>query len=446
MSNPTSPIAVVPSPRKALPATVKNTIMICDYMTKLGMSPKEFMVTFLSSTADEIVFRQRLSKIGLGARQTRSIFKNLGRLTSASNQGRDVWEKLILDEASKIVNAQEVTRAEFPVGGYVSSSAITPDFFSESAEKRRNELVQTALSMKKKQAARDSDDVMESSQNDTSSLGSDGAAPGETRIEGAVDDVTVMSMENLVFPLCNAIPVANGLMALAGGVSCRVHDWLHALGLASSRPTVLLAIDHFRQLQEKRMMDLFKINHKLMPFLCYDNVDINLKIHNTCVERNTRLFHGTWGYFNVIQPSLLAECTPEDLALPVFLDRMAVADRTPVDLSLFTPGPAESKHWRSVLKAQLAKALKDYITHIPGAPDVSKLPSLKMKPCPIDPIVMHKPNLHFLRMMDAPDSSAEGFQHNHEICAYCAHCEPGVCTEASPQVHQGYRFDSSGRL
>lgn len=206
----------------------------------------------------------------------------------------------------------------------------------------------------------------------------------------------------------NAIPVANGLMALAGGVSCRVHEWLHALGLASSRASILLSIEHFRILQEQRMMDLFKLNHKLMPFLCYDNVDINLKIHNSCIDRNSRLFHGTWGFFNVIQPSLLAECTPEDLALPRFLDAMAAADRSPVDLSLFTPRRPDTIHWRSVIKSQLGKALRDYISHIPGAPNPSFLPPLIVQPPDIDRIAMHQPNIHFLRMMDAPESSAEG--------------------------------------
>lgn len=206
----------------------------------------------------------------------------------------------------------------------------------------------------------------------------------------------------------NAIPVANGLMALAGGVSCRVNDWLHSLGLTTSRASTLLAIERFRVLQENRLIDLFRINHRLMPLLCYDNVDINLRIHNTRVEQNTRLFHGTWGYFIVIQPSLLAGCSQEGLGLPAFLESMAVADRKPVELSLFSPGCQESEHWRLVIKAQLAKALKDYIEHIPGAPAASHLPRLNLNPPSIDQIALHKPNIHFLRMMDAPDSSAEG--------------------------------------
>ncbi|EGG01482.1 uncharacterized protein MELLADRAFT_110975 [Melampsora larici-populina 98AG31] len=404
---------------KSIPVTVQNTILICDYINNLGMSPKEFMVTFLSSTEEEMVSRRRLSKVGLGGRQTRSIFKNLGRLTTPSNAGRDLWYKLILEEASQIVIEQEVTRGEFPAGGYVSSSAITPDFFSVAAEQRRNELVRSGMhflhtlihrkiahSLPKKSTNPKEDDVdMWPSQPSPTAALSEERSTGESRIDGAMDEATVMSMENLVYvkttprsqavhrlekvptAVCamiavtcnrhsNAIPVANGLMAVAGGVSCRVHEWLHALGLMSSRSVILLAIDHFRILQEKRMIDLFKINHKLMPFL--------------------------------FQPALLAECSKEEVGLPVFLEAMAAADRAPVHIDLFAPAPAESKHWQLVIKSQLAKALIDYIDHIPGAPDATHLPPLSLKPPSIDQIPMHTPNIHFLRMMDAPDSSADG--------------------------------------
>ncbi|EGG05399.1 uncharacterized protein MELLADRAFT_64215 [Melampsora larici-populina 98AG31] len=87
---------------------------------------------------------------------------------------------------------------------------------------------------------------------------------------------------------------------------------------------------------------------------------------------------------------------------------MALADKKSVHLSSFCPTPAEAAHWVSVVKAQVAKALKEYVDHLPGAPDRLKLPSLMTKPPPIDPIDMHLPNIHFLRMIDAPDSSAEG--------------------------------------
>ncbi|KAH9810542.1 hypothetical protein DFH28DRAFT_1131935 [Melampsora americana] len=439
MSHPTQPKA-----SKPVPLTVRNTVMICDYINRLNMSPKEFMVTFLSSTHEDIIYRQRLSK------------------------GRDIWENLILEEASKIVNAQDMPRGSFPAGPFVSSNAITPDFFSDSYEKLRNNQVKSGMkflhtlvyrkvahSIKKKVSTHMEDDDSYEVDPVLSQSMSQGSVPGKTQIEDALDEATIRPIRPIPIPIsisisspppqsdlflsfapttstsylipsfqvptsvcamiaftcnrrCNAIPVANGLMTLASGVSCRVHEWLHALGLTTSRPSVLQALEHFRVLQESRIMDLFKINHKLMPFLCYDNVDINLKIHNTRVEKNSRLFHGTWGFFNVIHPSLLTGVPQEALGLSAFRDAMATAARKPVCLSLFAPGPEESKHWRLTVKAQLAKSLKDYIEHLPGGRDVKRVVPLPLKPPPIDPLEWRPSNIHFLRMMDAPDSSAEG--------------------------------------
>ncbi|EGG08451.1 uncharacterized protein MELLADRAFT_61738 [Melampsora larici-populina 98AG31] len=314
-SNPVSPPG-----SQEIPVTVQNAILICKYMTKLGVTPKQFMVTFLSSTQEELAVRRRLSKIGKGGRETRSIFKNLGRLTTASHQGRDEWDKLILDEvaccwASAIVNQQEITRGAFPMGAFVSSNAITPNFFTESAEKYQNDQVRsgmkflhtliyrkTAHAMKKKEVFPYEDVPLspEAQMQD-----------GEARVEGALDDDTVLSMENLVH--IKATPASQA-------------------------------------------------EHKLS----------------------------------------------KELGLPAFLESMAAAQRKPVKVSTFCPGAPEMKHWRLVLKAQVAKALIEYIDNIPGQPKNVQLPSLSITPPAIDPIEMHKPNLHFLRMMDAPDSSAEG--------------------------------------
>lgn len=88
MAHASTPLPTEQSAGKPMALTESKTILICDYINRLGMSPKEFMVTFLSSSQQEIVYRQRLTKVGMGGRQTRSIFKNLGRLTTSSDIGR----------------------------------------------------------------------------------------------------------------------------------------------------------------------------------------------------------------------------------------------------------------------------------------------------------------------------------------------------------------------
>ncbi|EGG09478.1 uncharacterized protein MELLADRAFT_104204 [Melampsora larici-populina 98AG31] len=359
---------------------------------------------------DALVGRRRLMKIGLAFKQTRSIVRNMGKLSRSCEQGRTDWEKLILEEASEIVNAQEVPRGHFPSGAYISSNRITPDYFGQSAESIRETQIKTgmnflhslihgklAISLNINQPeAEDNDDGGTGpemlSQQSTESYLQDTEAPADrdTNLDRSLDEETVLSMENLVYVkatpadqavlkltklpifICamiavscnrraNAIPMANSLMTYAGGVSCRVNEWLHCHGITTSRRSSLSAMDHLRHLQEDRMMDLFK-----------------------------------------------AKCSKDAVSLAAFCDAMSRADRKAVTMSSFCSTPAEAEHWKSVVKCQIATALKEYATYLPGSPDPRLLPQLQTRPPPVDQIEMHQPNIHFLRMMDAPDSSAEG--------------------------------------
>ncbi|EGG02077.1 uncharacterized protein MELLADRAFT_57220 [Melampsora larici-populina 98AG31] len=78
------------------PKTVISTLKICEYMNTLGFTPKEFMITFLSSTNKDIEYRRRLLKAGLGTKGTRSIVKNFGKLTSACDTGKEDWEAITM--------------------------------------------------------------------------------------------------------------------------------------------------------------------------------------------------------------------------------------------------------------------------------------------------------------------------------------------------------------
>ncbi|EGF98933.1 uncharacterized protein MELLADRAFT_113091 [Melampsora larici-populina 98AG31] len=206
-------------------------------------------------------------------------------------------------QASEIVNRQEPPRGHYPAGAYVSSNRVTPDFFSKSDERHRKEQITTGMSflhslihqkltvgLKKP----DTDHIEDDESNLPAERGPEAsseslmARDGSDPILDTVDDAAIMSLENLVFlnptpaeqaahkldtiPImicamianacnrrCNAIPLANGLMTLAGGVSCRVNEWLQAFSMTISRPSILKALDHLSCLQEKRMMELFKI-------------------------------------------------------------------------------------------------------------------------------------------------------------------------------------------
>ncbi|EGG01976.1 uncharacterized protein MELLADRAFT_110576 [Melampsora larici-populina 98AG31] len=363
--------------------------------------------------------------------------------------------------AVAIVNRQEVARGYFPAGAYVSSNAIDPDYFSEAAERHWEKQVTDGMpflhNLVKRKLAHayglqlpDSEEG-EEVEDDTEAAAAVAIAPvtgvqasnasaetsTDTLIDGPFDDATLLSLENLVFVkptpadraahkistlpkmICamiavacncraNAIPLANGLMALASGVSCRVNKWLHAFGLTTSRTSILQALDRLRVLQEQRLIDVFKANHKLLPLLCYDNIDINIKVHHTRVNASSRMFHGTWGFYIVFQAALQAKCAEDAVNLQTFLTSMASASRKPVRMSLFSPGVKESQHFVALVKGQLGKALREYAPFIIGDGVAKFPPKLHTRAPAVEPIAMHQANIHFLRMMDAPDNSAEG--------------------------------------
>ncbi|EGG01918.1 uncharacterized protein MELLADRAFT_66699 [Melampsora larici-populina 98AG31] len=130
-------------------------------------------------------------------------------------------------------------------------------------------------------------------------------------------------------------------------------------------------------------------------------------VQNHRLETASQTFHGTWGFIHVPPPGLLEGVLPEEVDLKAFEKAMSEAEGRPVDVSNFIPTPQQMLHWKSVILAQLATTLQTYVEHLPSS-ETFKLPTLNTKPTPIDPIPMYQPNIFFLRLMDAPDSSAEG--------------------------------------
>ncbi|EGF97544.1 uncharacterized protein MELLADRAFT_114250 [Melampsora larici-populina 98AG31] len=193
-----------------VPMMVQNCSKICELMTKLDSSPKEVMVTFLSSTHPEMVFRKRLMKAGLGAKTTRSIVNNLGKLACSSSQGQNDWEQL----ASEIVICQEIIRGHYPSGTYVSSHQITPDFFSEGAERLREEqitsgmsflhtLIHQKLAAGMKKVDTEAYDNDKGGQDAVNVLETKRATPSDrdnpNEILGTVDNASMLSLKNLVY-------------------------------------------------------------------------------------------------------------------------------------------------------------------------------------------------------------------------------------------------------
>jgi hypothetical protein len=161
----------------------------------------------------------------------------------------------------------------------------------------------------------------------------------------------------------NTAQLENSLTFLACGVSNQVKQFLHYIGFASSIWTANKALKTLgQQAEEKISQKLSKENNQpIAPFLCIHNLDFKQHIHSKSQGKNSKMFHGTWGYIHQINRSLLSLVSPSDLTLDSYLTAIEKIPFLSVSRQIFIPSPKEEKHWILVLKSQIAKVLLQYI-------------------------------------------------------------------------------------
>ncbi|PLW38725.1 hypothetical protein PCASD_11527 [Puccinia coronata f. sp. avenae] len=202
-----------------------------------------------------------------------------------------------------------------------------------------------------------------------------------------------------------AAQLENSLTFLACGVSNRVNRFLHYIGLASSNQTANKALKTLgQQAEEKISQKLSTENNKpIAPFLCIDNLDFEQRIHLKSQGKNSKMFHGTWGYIHQINHSLLSSVPPSNLTIDSYLAAMEKIPSLSVSPQMLIPSPEEEKNWILVLKSQIAKVLLQYIAK--SADHHTKVP---VTPPSIDQISNEPPDLTMLKLMIASDNSAQG--------------------------------------
>jgi hypothetical protein len=99
----------------------------------------------------------------------------------------------------------------------------------------------------------------------------------------------------------NGFQLTNSVRFLACGVSDRVHDYLHYLGLASSKRTAVSALNRLALNAERKLRLVMASSKKspMVPSICIDNLDMEQKVHNLSVGNRSHTFQGTWGYIHI---------------------------------------------------------------------------------------------------------------------------------------------------
>ncbi|KAH9807667.1 hypothetical protein DFH28DRAFT_913790, partial [Melampsora americana] len=214
----------------------------------------------------------------------------------------------------------------------------------------------------------------------------------------------------------NGKQLQNSLAFIACGVSERTNDYLHFIGLTSSRETGLKAMDTLGRASEKLIKSRMAKEYKLYPFMTLDNIDIQTRIHNTRIESTTKMFHGSYGYLHFLPDHLTKDIDPNEATADNLLKCVENSRSKPFEPASMLPDQKDENHWTLVLKSQLAAVLVEYeVTPNSAAHTVCK-GSLSLVPPPVDQIVMYTPDLMMLKMMNASDNSASGVAEMLEQC------------------------------
>ncbi|KAI7958063.1 hypothetical protein MJO29_006280 [Puccinia striiformis f. sp. tritici] len=426
---------------KAKPRSEDSKISaICNLLAQYNYNPKSFMMVFLKRREIRSAIQRRFWGTEKGWPTTLRLLKAIRGVVTKKSLGKGLWEEFILAEAIEIVKAQKPPRGTYPKGVYYNSNRITPFFFSLKSKIQRNNSISKIhmpflfklLSAKlndrparkktgsPQEAINIPDSCSEASEPSDASIEEEYMFDGKTRgapkpksslNHGSRARRTATIMCAMVAFICNrrnnGHQIGNAISLLACGVTERVSKFLQYIGLVSSRQTTHNALNRLSQQSERRIAA--KLGRTppnlptLAPFLCFDNLDFEQKIHSKSIGRDNHMFHGTWGYIHQISQKLLDQFPKSELTLQSYKEAMARVCKLRVTPKMFLPRPNEDAHWQCVLKSQIAEALLEHIAR----PSDSRI-KIATQPPVLDQLPADEPDITMLKLMTASDNSSQG--------------------------------------
>ncbi|EGG06063.1 uncharacterized protein MELLADRAFT_107092 [Melampsora larici-populina 98AG31] len=439
-------------------------ILLCISSNHLNI--KSFIKAFLSSQKPELVKAQHVWGSSAGLPSTERILCKIRDVLLKTKVGRKFWEEWVLSQAVLLVKKQHPPCGKVPKGFYIDASEVTPsDFdhgivyerdmtleklmpflfnliqstFTHSEVERVREATVRKARLEQKQAGGktpletrsaidenidiNSDDESEENIQPGSlpvaSLGGPGGSKEDEeyidRLNGYVYRKSKDHQENrktrhrsvarticsMISNVCNrrvnTLQVENGLTMLA------LNGYLNYIGLSVNRRTAINALEHLGQELKKKIVDVMGKDTSLAPFITLDNIDFQQHIHTSTVERESTMWHGSWGYIH--QPTI-----PEGISIKAedFTSEKlkAILDESqtkPIDLAKILPTPTEISDWELTLKSQISVALVKYV----AKPIEGKQVPYQHLPA-VRPLPAKKPDIMMLKMMSALDNSTSG--------------------------------------
>ncbi|KAI7951190.1 hypothetical protein MJO28_006874 [Puccinia striiformis f. sp. tritici] len=429
-SNPKSPIKADPIPQST------RLIEIFKFIQDNQLTPKKFVLGFLQNTHAALADQRRLWG-ATGLNSTMVVVKEISNLVQKSDEGRQVWATFIQDEASdnpaiKIASAQSPPQGNYPKGSYQSSNQISAEFCTENAKQRDYERLVASmpflyqllyrLMMKsipdnntciRNEVDDDDADVTTSDRLMAEGLSLEDLAYHNTQKSHDRKEHRISSIARLVCGMiafarnrrCNGLQMRNGIEFLACGITERVNEWLVYYGLATSRRSATRALSTLSSEAQTELKEDFAQPSSCMvsPIICIDNLDIEQRVHTQSIGHRTRTFHGTWGYVHFPSPELLKALDTSELTVECFKEAMKKAHSLQIEPSMFMPTPKSVESYKAVWKSQIARVMHRYVAR-PDKPDHA----IALDPPPVEKISSSRPNIKMLKLMDAPENSAEG--------------------------------------
>ncbi|PLW04779.1 hypothetical protein PCASD_17509 [Puccinia coronata f. sp. avenae] len=399
-------------PLQELSQSTKNVLDICKHLRDLGMTPKQFMLEYLTSKNSELATLRRFWATPKGWESTITLVKAIRGKFWATDMGRKKWIDWIQDESSK---------------------SVTPAFFTNAARAHRDHvlithdtpLLYSIIRGMILNGRNDYDSKMDGPEEAVDEIGDDTRKEGEL-LEGegisyvkekdrhklAIHRahrvaVTVCSMLSFVRNRRhNSLQLQNAVRFLACGVSERTNEYLHFLGLTSSRQTALDALRALTSAAEERLktvMALLPLRPAFGPFVCIENLDMQEKVHMSSIGHRSMMFHGTWGYVHMPSQELLDALDGSKLDLTTYQKALNEVKTMDIDPALLMPSSEASEHYHWVMKSQIATAPKKYLRK-----PLEQEGAIPTGPPVIDQISCKSLEIHMFKLMDESDNSAEG--------------------------------------
>ncbi|POV95267.1 hypothetical protein PSTT_16342 [Puccinia striiformis] len=201
----------------------------------------------------------------------------------------------------------------------------------------------------------------------------------------------------------NRSQLLNAIRFLACGISETVNEYAHYMGLCSSRKTAIQALRSLSADSQDRVEDAMDASQLIAPLLCIDNLDMEERVHKSTVGKQTRMFHGTWGYIHIPSKTLMDTLDPSELTLASYHASLQKAALMVIEPDFFLPSDPSGEEYALVLKSQIARVMLKYV-----ATPADKKTMLPLDPPTVKQISTKAPNIHMLKLMDESDNSAEG--------------------------------------